>query len=82
MSDEVVVWNLDVRNRPELEVEIEVIGTYKPATTPAKGTPPLGMSAILKDAEIPFANLDDLLTDSWFCDAEAYIDDDGSVILS
>lgn len=82
MLDEVVVWNLDVRNRPELEVEIEVVGPYKPATTPrlARGTAPLG--TILKDADIPFANLDDLLNDSWFCDADAYVADDGSVVLS
>ncbi|HEY4058186.1 MAG TPA: hypothetical protein VGM39_16350 [Kofleriaceae bacterium] len=82
MLDEVVVWNLDVRNRPELEVEIEVVGRHKPTTTPAKGTPPLGTSALLKDADIPFANLDELLSDAWFCDVDAYVADDGSVVLS
>ena len=63
--EDVVVWNLDARYRPDLEVELEV--TYAAAPKPAKalasGTPPLGTAVLLEEVDIPFVKLDELADD-------------------
>lgn len=70
--EDVVVWNLDARYRPELEVELEV--TYatppKPAKALASGTPARGTAVILSDVDIPFVNLEEL------ADEDLLVDDD------
>ena len=67
---DVVVWNLDARNRPELEVEIEIV--YQPGELPglhyARRRPELEV-----DVELVFAHeLADEIAD---LTAEALLDD-------
>ncbi|HEY4058187.1 MAG TPA: hypothetical protein VGM39_16355 [Kofleriaceae bacterium] len=76
--EDVVVWNLDARYRPELEVEIVV--TYapsNPAETFATGTPPHGTAMLLSSVDIPFVKLDDLAVEE-LTDADL-IEDDSTV---
>lgn len=75
--EDVVVWNLDARYRPELEVELEV--TFAPSNSAkglASGTPPRGTAVLLQDVDIPFVKLDALVEE------DIVLDDDDLIELA
>ena len=69
--DTVVIWNLDARYRPELEVELEVL--CMPDEIPG------AVHARLRaDLEVEFRFANELDDEPWFVDEDAAIADDAA----